>query len=164
MNENGEAKLLALMEALFNGQKRTLGMVEAAIEKFSTVETEIIKLNRKVNGLQELALRQQSETSGRLDAVSAQMGLLDDRLDNLNELALRHQRETSGRLEAISARFEETEKLLDDRAGDITRIQIDVVGQYNEVLTALRDASHAFRIAEEVSARLTEAERRIAHL
>ncbi|MBB3963666.1 hypothetical protein GGQ67_001291 [Rhizobium metallidurans] len=43
-------------------------------------------------------------------------------------------------------------------------MQIDVVGQYNEVLTALRDASHASRIAEEVQSRLTEVEAKIAHL
>lgn len=112
MSGNEETKLLALMEAMFNGQKRTLGMVETAIEKFSSVETEIAKLNRKMNAVHELALRQHGETSGRL--------------------------------EAISARLEETERLLDDRARDLTRTQIDVVGQYNEVLTALQDASHAF--------------------
>ncbi len=132
MSDSETAKMLAMMEAMFNGQKRTLGMVEAAINKFSTVESEISKLNRKVNGL--------------------------------NELALRHHSETSGRLEAISARLEETERLLDDRAVDLKRTQIDVVGQYNEVLTALGDASHASRIAEEVRSRLTEVEAKIAHL
>ncbi|WP_105441019.1 hypothetical protein [Neorhizobium sp. T25_13] len=132
MSENEETKLLALMEAMFNGQKRTLGMVEAAIEKFGSVETEITKLNRKMNTLHELALRQHSETSGRL--------------------------------EAISSRIEETERLLDDRARDLSRTQIDVVGQYNEVLTALQDASHASRLAEEVSSRLTEVENKIAHM
>ncbi|CAN7230523.1 hypothetical protein [Neorhizobium tomejilense] len=132
MSENEETKLLALMEAMFNGQKRTLGMVEAAIEKFGSVETEITKLNRKMNTLHELALRQHSETSGRL--------------------------------EAISSRMEETERLLDDRARDLSRTQIDVVGQYNEVLTALQDASHASRLAEEVSSRLTEVENKIAHM
>jgi len=129
---NEETKLLALMEAMFNGQKRTLGMVETAIEKFSSVETEIAKLNRKMNAVHDLALRQHGETSGRL--------------------------------EAISARLEETERLLDDRARDLTRTQIDVVGQYNEVLTALQDASHAFRLAEEVSSRLTDVENKIAHM
>ena len=132
MSENEETKLLALMEAMFNGQKRTLGMVETAIEKFGSVETEITKLNRKMNTLHELALRQHSETSGRL--------------------------------EAISSRIEETERLLDDRARDLSRTQIDVVGQYNEVLTALQDASHASRLAEEVSSRLTEVENKIAHM
>jgi hypothetical protein len=132
VSENEETKLLALMEAMFNGQKRTLGMVEAAIEKFGSVETEITKLNRKMNTLHELALRQHSETSGRL--------------------------------EAISSRIEETERLLDDRARDLSRTQIDVVGQYNEVLTALQDASHASRLAEEVSSRLTEVENKIAHM
>nr|WP_250814079.1 hypothetical protein [Neorhizobium tomejilense] len=132
MSENEETKLLALMEAMFNGQKRTLGMVEAAIEKFGSVETEITKLNRKMNTLHELALRQHSETSGRL--------------------------------EAISSRMEETERLIDDRARDLSRTQIDVVGQYNEVLTALQDASHASRLAEEVSSRLTEVENKIAHM
>lgn len=132
MSENEETKLLALMEAMFNGQKRTLGMVEAAIEKFGSVETEITKLNRKMNALHELALRQHSETSGRL--------------------------------EAISSRLEETERLLDDRARDLSRTQIDVVGQYNEVLTALQDASHASRLAEEVSSRLTEVENKISHM
>jgi hypothetical protein len=132
VSENEETKLLALMEAMFNGQKRTLGMVEAAIEKFGSVETEITKLNRKMNTLHELALRQHSETSGRL--------------------------------EAISSRMEETERLIDDRARDLSRTQIDVVGQYNEVLTALQDASHASRLAEEVSSRLTEVENKIAHM
>lgn len=63
MTGSDETKLLALIEALFNGQKRTLTMVEAAIEKFSTVETEITKLNRKMNSLHELSSRQHSETS-----------------------------------------------------------------------------------------------------
>jgi hypothetical protein len=132
VSDSETAKMLAIMEAMFNGQKRTLGMVEAAIDKFSTVEIEISKLNRKMN--------------------------------SLHELALRHHSETSGRLEAISARLEETERLLDDRANDLKRTQIDVVWQYNEVLTALRDASHASRIAEEVQSRLTEVEAKIAHL
>ncbi|MGF9695279.1 hypothetical protein AAIH46_20845 [Rhizobium sp. 0TCS1.26] len=132
MSDSEQGKLLASMEAMFSGQKRTLGMVEAAIDKFSAVETEISKLNRKMNGLHELALRQHSETSARLDAVSG--------------------------------RFEETERLLDDRARDLKNNQIDIVGQYNDVLTALRDASHAFRLAEEVNLRLAVVERRIAHL
>jgi len=87
VSENEETKLLALMEAMFNGQKRTLGMVEAAIEKFGSVETEITKLNRKMNTLHELALRQHSETSGRLEAISSRMEeterLLDDRARDL---------------------------------------------------------------------------------
>lgn len=132
MADSEESKLLSVISAMFEGQKRTLGMVEAAIEKFSSVETEITKLNRKMNAL--------------------------------HEIGLRHHSETSNRLEAISARIEETERLLDDRSGDIMRTQIDVVGQYNEVLTALRDASHAFRIAEEVRTRLNEVEQRIAHI
>ncbi|MBB3963667.1 hypothetical protein [Rhizobium metallidurans] len=70
MGDSETARMLAMMEAMFNGQKRTLGMVEAAIDKFSTVETEISKLNRKMNSLHELALRHHSETSGRLEAIS----------------------------------------------------------------------------------------------
>ncbi|MDM9628119.1 hypothetical protein QTL95_19690 [Rhizobium sp. S152] len=127
-----EKKLLALMEAMFNGQKRTLGMVEAAIEKFNSVEIEITKLNRKMNGLHDITVRQHSETSGRLDA--------------------------------ISARLDETERLLDDRARDLARTQIDLAGQYNDVLTALRDSAHASRSADELGARLADVENKIAHL
>lgn len=132
MGEGEEAKLLALMEAMFNGQKRTLSMVEAAIDKFNSVETEITKLNRRMNMLHELTVRQHGETSGRLDA--------------------------------ISARLEDTERLVDERARDLSRTQIEVVGQYNDVLTALRDASQAFRLAEEVKGGLAEIEKRIARL
>lgn len=132
MGEGEEAKLLALMEAMFNGQKRTLSMVEAAIDKFNSVETEITKLNRRMNTLHELTVRQHGETSGRLDA--------------------------------ISARLEDTERLVDERARDLSRTQIEVVGQYNDVLTALRDASQAFRLAEEVKGGLAEIEKRIARL
>ncbi|MFS2150967.1 hypothetical protein [Rhizobium sp. Rhizsp42] len=80
MSDSETAKMLAIMEAMFNGQKRTLGMVEAAIDKFSTVETEISKLNRKMNSLHELVLRHHSETSGRLEAISAHKSRLIDRL------------------------------------------------------------------------------------
>ncbi|QLF69680.1 hypothetical protein FE840_009055 [Peteryoungia desertarenae] len=131
MTGTEETKLLTLIEALFNGQKRTLGMVEAAIEKFSTVETEITKLNRKMNSLQELATRQHAETSTRL--------------------------------EAIISRLDETELVLDERSRDIKRTQIDVVGQYNEVLTALQDASQAFRVAQDLESRLTVIETKLAH-
>ena len=130
MTGSDETKLLAPIEALFNGQKRTLTMVEAAIEKFSTVETEITKLNRKMNSLHELSSRQHSETSSRL--------------------------------EAIISRIDETESLLDERSRDIKRTQIEVVGQYNDVLTALQDASNAFRIAEDVDARLSAVERKLS--
>ncbi|MDH4413305.1 MAG: hypothetical protein QE484_08370 [Rhizobium sp.] len=125
-----ETKLLALMEALFNGQKRTLTMVEAAIEKFSTVETEITKLNRKMNSLHDLASRQHSETSARLGAMIS--------------------------------RLDEAEAMLDERSRDIKRTQIEVVGQYNEVLTALQDASNAFRIAEDVNTRLIVVESKLS--
>ncbi|MCD2180127.1 hypothetical protein [Rhizobium sp. C1] len=132
MTEGEEARLLAIMNAMFEGQKRTLGMVEAAIEKFDSVGTEITKLNRRMNALQELAVRNHAETSGRLDA--------------------------------ISFRLEETERVLDEHGRVIKKMQIEVVSQYNEVLTALRDASYASRIADGMDARLAEVERRIAHL
>lgn len=125
-----ETKLLSLVEALFNGQKRTLSMVEAAIEKFSTVETEITKLNRKMN--------------------------------SLHELASRHHSETSTRLGAIISRIDEAEAMLDERSRDIKRTQIEVVGQYNEVLTALQDASNAMRIAEDVNTRLITVESKLS--
>lgn len=125
-----DTKLLALIEALFNGQKRTLNMVEAAIEKFSTVETEITKLNRKMN--------------------------------SLHELASLHHGETTTRLGAIISRIDEAETLLDERSRDLKRTQIEVVGQYNEVLTALQDASNAFRIAEEVNTRLVVVEGKLS--
>lgn len=132
MTEGEEARLLAIMNAMFEGQKRTLGMVEAAIEKFDSVGTEITKLNRRLNALQELAVRNHAETSGRLDA--------------------------------ISFRLEENERVLDEHGRVIKKMQIEVVSQYNEVLTALRDASYASRIADGMDARLAEVERRIAHL
>ncbi len=132
MTEGEEARLLAIMNAMFEGQKRTLGMVEAAIEKFDSVGTEITKLNRRMNALQELAVRNHAETSGRLDA--------------------------------ISFRLEETERVLDEHGRVIKKMQIEVVSQYNEVLTAVRDASYASRIADGMDARLAEVERRIAHL
>jgi uncharacterized phage infection (PIP) family protein YhgE len=125
-----ETKLLSLVEALFNGQKRTLSMVEAATEKFSTVETEITKLNRKIN--------------------------------SLHELASRHHSETSTRLGAIISRMDEAEAMLDERSRDIKRTQIEVVGQYNEVLTALQDASNAMRIAEDVNTRLITVESKLS--
>ncbi len=132
MTEGEEARLLAIMNAMFEGQKRTLGMVEAAIEKFDSVGTEITKLNRRMNALQELAVRNHAETSGRLDA--------------------------------ISFRLEENERVLDEHGRVIKKMQIEVVSQYNEVLTALRDASYASRVADGMDARLAEVERRIAHL
>ncbi len=125
-----DTKLLALIEALFNGQKRTLSMVEAAIEKFSTVETEITKLNRKMNSLQDLASRHHSETSNRLSA--------------------------------IISRIDEAEAVLDERSRDLKRTQIEVVGQYNDVLNALQDASNAFRIAEDVNTRLLAVEAKLS--
>jgi uncharacterized phage infection (PIP) family protein YhgE len=125
-----DTKLLALIEALFNGQKRTLSMVEAAIEKFSTVETEITKLNRKMNSLQDLASRHHSETSNRLSA--------------------------------IISRIDEAEAVLDERSRDFKRTQIEVVGQYNDVLNALQDASNAFRIAEDVNTRLLAVEAKLS--
>lgn len=125
-----DTKLLALIEALFNGQKRTLSMVEAAIEKFSTVETEITKLNRKMNSLQDMASRHHSETSNRLSA--------------------------------IISRIDEAEAVLDERSRDFKRTQIEVVGQYNDVLNALQDASNAFRIAEDVNTRLLAVEAKLS--
>jgi len=129
MTDEDPSRLLPLLNALFEGQRRTLGMVEAAINKFSSVETEITKLNRKMNGLQEVVVRQHSETTGRLDA--------------------------------LATRMEDTERLLDDRARDMKSAQIDLAGQYNDILTALQNSSHALRLSEENSARIDELERRL---
>ncbi|MFN3364134.1 hypothetical protein D4A92_12410 [Rhizobium rosettiformans] len=125
-----ETKLLALIESVFNGQRRTLSMVEAAIEKFGSIEIEITKLNRKMN--------------------------------SLHELASQHHSETSTRLGAIISRLDEAETMLDERSRDIKRTQIEVVGQYNEVLTALQDAANAMRIAEDLNTRLIAVESKLS--
>jgi uncharacterized phage infection (PIP) family protein YhgE len=125
-----ETKLLALIESVFNGQRRTLSMVEAAIEKFGSIETEITKLNRKMN--------------------------------SLHEVASQHHSETSTRLGAIISRLDEAEAMLDERSRDIKRTQIEVVGQYNEVLTALQDASNAMRIADDLNTRLITVESKLS--
>ncbi|MFN3502548.1 MAG: hypothetical protein ACK4ZJ_09815 [Allorhizobium sp.] len=125
-----ETKLLALIESVFNGQRRTSSMVEAAIEKFGSIEIEITKLNRKMN--------------------------------SLHELASQHHSETSTRLGAIISRLDEAETMLDERSRDIKRTQIEVVGQYNEVLTALQDAANAMRIAEDLNTRLIAVESKLS--
>ncbi|TWF57028.1 hypothetical protein [Neorhizobium alkalisoli] len=150
MNGNEEAKLLALMEAMFNGQKRTLNMVEAAIEKFSSTETEITKLNRGMNTLQELLLRQNGAAHTLL------LNLQNDFSNLRNEI--------SSRFDAIVARLEDIDRLLDERANDIKRAQIDLISQYNEVLNAVQDSSQAARMARDLDVRLTEVENKIARL
>lgn len=125
-----ETKLLALIESVFNGQRRTSSMVEAAIEKFGSIEIEITKLNRKMN--------------------------------SLHELASQHHSETSTRLGAIISRLDEAETMLDERSRDIKRTQIEVVGQYNEVLTALQDAANAMRIAEDLNTHLIAVESKLS--
>lgn len=140
MTDQDPARLLPLLNALFEGQRRTLGMVEAAINKFSSVETEITKLNRKVNGLQESTTQQ---------------------IGGLEELMVRHHHATTGRLDALATRLEDTERLLDDRARDMKSAQIDLAGQYNDILTALQNSSHALRLSEENSVRINELEQRL---
>ncbi len=141
MSDNEATKLLPLLNALFEGRRRTLGMVEAAIENFSSVETEITKLNRKMNGLQDSNMRQ---------------------FGTLQELAVRQHGETTGRLDAVSVRIEDMERQLDERARDVKRTQIDLTGQYNDILTALQNASQALRISEETSIRLHDLENRMS--
>ncbi len=104
-NNDDPERLLPLLEALFEGQRRTLGMVETAINRFSAVETEITLLNRKMNGLQETTVQQ---------------------VGNIEELLVRQHASTANRLNAIHARIEDTERLLDDRTRDIKSAQLDL--------------------------------------
>lgn len=157
MNGNEEAKLLTLMEAMFNGQKRTLNMVEAAIEKFSSTETEITKLNRKMNSMQEVMLRQNGTVHTLL------LNLQNDS-SNLRSDFLNLRNEISARLDAIVARLEDIDRLLDERASDIKRAQIDLISQYNDVLNAVQDSSQAARMVRDLDVRLTEVENKIARL
>lgn len=52
--------------------------------------------------------------------------------------------------------------MLDERSRDIKRTQIEVVGQYNKVLTALQDAANAMRIAEDLNTRLIAVESKLS--
>ncbi|MGE8103068.1 hypothetical protein ACQKP1_05185 [Allorhizobium sp. NPDC080224] len=54
------------------------------------------------------------------------------------------------------------ETMLDERSRDIKRTQIEVVGQYNKVLTALQDAANAMRIAEDLNTRLIAVESKLS--
>jgi len=139
-NNDDPERLLPLLEALFEGQRRTLGMVETAINRFSAVETEITLLNRKMNGLQETTVQQ---------------------VGNIEELLVRQHASTANRLNAIHARIEDTERLLDDRTRDIKSAQLDLASHYNDSRTALQNASHALRQSRENADRLDALERNL---
>ncbi len=57
--------------------------------------------------------------------------------------------------------LKESERFLDDRSADIKRVQIDAIGQYNEILTALQTAANASTDVSDFEERLSELERRM---
>lgn len=146
-DDKDEGRMLIALNALIEGQKRTLRMVETAIERYSTLETELTKVNRKLNAAHELALRNHGEISQRIDAV--------------NDLALRNYNSIMTRLDAIAARLEEVERLEDDRAGEIKKIHIELSSQYNDILSALQMAWNSVADVNDFRARLEQLERRL---
>jgi hypothetical protein len=65
------------------------------------------------------------------------------------------------RLDAIAARLEEVERLDDERAGDIKKLRIELITQYNDILSALQMASNSAADAKEFRERPEQIERRL---
>lgn len=182
-DDKDEGRMLIALNALIDGQKRTLRMVETAIDRYSTIGTELTKLNRKLNASHELALRNHGEVSQRIDVandlalrnhgeVSQRIDAVNDqalrnhsdvlhRLDTVQEAALRSQNAVMTRLDAIAARLEEVERLEDERAREIKEIHVDLVSQYNDILSAIQMASNSVADTRDFRERLEQLERRL---
>jgi hypothetical protein len=104
-NDKYEGRLLIAFNALIDGQKRTLRALETAIEKYSGVDMEIAKFNRKLNAVQEVSLQQYGEMLSRTDALRTtsdrQHAEMLARTDALQEISVRLRDEMSKTRETL---------------------------------------------------------------
>ncbi|MDQ6434517.1 hypothetical protein RB623_10695 [Mesorhizobium sp. LHD-90] len=125
----------ALVEALPNGQRRTVAHLETLATRVDELTREMVKFSRNQIQLRSDVAELRAEVDVKLVTI--------DR-----------------RFEAILARLDELDAVVDKNADDIRKMRIEIVGQYNDILNALQSGHQAKLDIDEINARLDELERR----
>lgn len=139
----------ALVEALINGQRRTVAQIDRLATRVEELTGEMIKFSRNQIQMRSDIAELRADMDTRLSALDRRFEAIDRRFDAIDR-----------RCDAILSRVEELDEAVDKNATDIHKIRIELVGQYNDILNALQSGHHAKLDIEEINARLDDLERR----
>ncbi|WP_133170090.1 hypothetical protein [Kumtagia ephedrae] len=132
----------AMIEALLNGQRRTVMHLETLATRVDQLTGEMVKFSRN-----------QIQLRSDVGDIRGEIGELRADVDRRFEAIDR-------RFDAILARLDESDAAADKNADDIRKMRIELTSQYNDILNALQSGHQAKLDIDEINARLDELERR----
>jgi type I site-specific restriction endonuclease len=137
-----ESTYNAMVEALLNGQRRTVAHLETLATRVDELTGEMVKFSRN-----QIQLRSDvGEIRGEISELRADVNRRFEAIDR--------------RFDAILVRLDELDATADKNADDIRKMRIELVSQYNDILNALQSGHQAKLDIDEINARLDELERR----
>ncbi|PSJ60132.1 hypothetical protein C7I84_12665 [Mesorhizobium ephedrae] len=131
-----------MIEALLNGQRRTVMHLETLATRVDQLTGEMVKFSRN-----------QIQLRSDVGDIRGEIGELRADVDRRFEAIDR-------RFDAILARLDESDAAADKNADDIRKMRIELTSQYNDILNALQSGHQAKLDIDEINARLDELERR----
>jgi chromosome segregation ATPase len=132
----------AMIDALLNGQRRTVMHLETLATRVDQLTGEMVKFSRN-----------QIQLRSDVGDIRGEIGELRADVDRRFEAIDR-------RFDAILARLDESDAAADKNADDIRKMRIELTSQYNDILNALQSGHQAKLDIDEINARLDELERR----
>jgi chromosome segregation ATPase len=139
----------AMIDALLNGQRRTVMHLETLATRVDQLTGEMVKFSRN-----------QIQLRSDVGDIRGEIGELRADFDRRFEMIDRRFEAIDRRFDAILARLDESDAAADKNADDIRKMRIELTSQYNDILNALQSGHQAKLDIDEINARLDELERR----
>jgi chromosome segregation ATPase len=146
----------AMIDALLNGQRRTVTHLETLATRVDELTGEMMKFSRN-----QIQLRSDvGDIRGEIGELRADMEARFVGLDRRFDAIDRRFEAIDRRFEAVLTRLDDLDAATDKNADDIRKMRIELVSQYNDILNALQSGHQAKLNIDEINARLDELERR----